>query len=285
MGAHMSSHALASRHLIIPLIMTAVVGFVGFLGHAQVQTSKELGFYSLSPLGEATGRSVPASCPSNLHDSANYGQACAATNACNQTNYGVYQCGGTGTVCSAAAPAMPTNYGQSCTFANSCNGNQTNETGTIGCDGLCHANGNSGFGSACFSTAANSCGMRANGTVQCDGTCSAVNAPSDALCTSTENAPTSCELHTTPSQVFKNARTILSWSSVGNNTTCSITARSSAGNAVLQVISSLAGVGSVVSDKLTEDSDFSLTCTNAGGSCTSNNAHVRVIGTMTWIEF
>jgi hypothetical protein len=47
----------------------------------------------------------------------------------------------------------------------------------------------------------------------------------------------------------------------------------------------LAGVGSVVSDKLTEDSDFSLTCTNAGGSCTSNNAHVRVIGTMTWIEF
>lgn len=84
--------------------------------------SAELGISTASPSGEEGGLVVPASCPSDLHDVPNYGQACGC---------GTIQCDGT---CSNNGPA---NLGQPCQSApNACG--QTNN-GTIQCNGTCSA--------------------------------------------------------------------------------------------------------------------------------------------------
>ncbi|HEX8993942.1 MAG TPA: hypothetical protein VF803_01680 [Candidatus Paceibacterota bacterium] len=70
--------------------------------HVAATFSRELGVYDISPAGEGGGRSVPASCPSDLHDDPTYGLPCTVANSCGQTNTGVYQCGG---VCNVAPPS------------------------------------------------------------------------------------------------------------------------------------------------------------------------------------
>ena len=55
--------------------------------------SREFDVYNTSPNGEAGGRIIPASCPSDLHDDPTYGQPCSASNTFGEVAYGNYQCG------------------------------------------------------------------------------------------------------------------------------------------------------------------------------------------------
>lgn len=90
--------------------------------------------YDLSPEGDAGGRIIPASCPSDLHDApANYGDSCSRTNVCGDIDYGTVQCSG----CSASTPPLPAGYGTSCVSTNSCG--IASSPGTIQCDGTCSA--------------------------------------------------------------------------------------------------------------------------------------------------
>lgn len=168
---------------------------------SQTNYSSEINIADSSPLGDAFGLVVPASCPSDLHDNPNYGQGCSTCNTCGACNGGTYQCGGS---CSASAPALAqtgsTRY--DCSIAN---GGGTCYAGTADWVTYCNGTGEwtnntcyeitccvANQGASC-SSAANSCGTTNSGTIQCNGTCSATTAPANpagygTYCTSAPNA-------------------------------------------------------------------------------------------------
>lgn len=190
-----------------------------FLGSSPSNTtfnsSPEVGFTSTSPNGDQGGVVVPASCPSDIHNTPWYGTACSECNACGVCDTGTIQCGtpynglwvdlglgtwywfdwrfdsggavstlygwvpGTPGACSVSAPALPAGYGGGCvSVANNCG---STNPGTITCGG-CNAVAPADIplGSAC-SGPANACGMTIPGTITCAG-CNSTVAPSNALC-------------------------------------------------------------------------------------------------------
>ncbi|MFA6078052.1 MAG: hypothetical protein WC724_03495 [Candidatus Paceibacterota bacterium] len=239
----------------------------------------------------------------------NYGQSCSSSNICG-SNQGTIVCDGS---CSAIAPAVPSNYGRVCLVSNVCG--QSNQ-GTIGCDGTCTVKEApalpSGYGTPCQS-GTNSCGQKATGIIGCGGSCTAVT-PSDSNCTTcplpngngvcntaenNSNCPADCPyvapatptapagegaiwtpatewtLTASPNPIFANTRTTVSWS-VSGATGCT-----------------LVGVGAVSgketdrfvggpaldyqSSKLQENTDFTLTCSNAySGRKDSKTVRVNV---------
>ncbi len=194
------------RKLLFAAIVALVFGASFFVRErlSQPSPSSELGIAAVSPSGETGGFVVPASCPSNLHDSPFYGQPCVQCNLCGSCNNGTYQCGTTppcstnksgvtechGTVCSVSAPANPPGVGDPCTATNACG--QTYPPSTV-CSGtksspltVLHAPPCSstelyypGGGMvlpnclACDLTT----GYPSNGIVQCDGSCSGIAPP------------------------------------------------------------------------------------------------------------
>lgn len=221
----------------------------------------------------------------------NYGVSCDVSNVCGYSS-GTITCNGS---CSAVAPVVPSNYGRTCLVSNVCG--QSNQ-GTIGCDGTCTVKEApkipAGYGASCQSLA-NSCGQKATGIIGCVGLCTAV-IPSDLNCTTcgnnvcnssedNSNCPADCPyvapattavpagegavwtsatdwtLTASPNPVFANTRTTVSWT-VNGATGCT-----------------LVGVGAVSgketdrfvggpaldyqSSKLQENTDFTLTCSNA----------------------
>jgi len=215
-----------------------------------------------------------------------YGQTCSATNVCG-ANQGTIDCSG---ICGSVAPAIPSNFGKVCLATNVCG--QSNQ-GTIGCDGTCSEKTAppviSGYGVACQSTP-NSCGQKANGIIGCTGVCTAVT-PSDLNCATcgnntcnitedNSNCPGDCPyvqplsaddttwtsatdwtLTASPNPIFSNTRSTVSWF-VSGVTGCTIvgvgvnsgkeTDRFSAG-----------AVFDYPTSKLLENTDFTLTCSNA----------------------
>ncbi|MFA6077563.1 MAG: hypothetical protein WC724_00930 [Candidatus Paceibacterota bacterium] len=232
-------------------------------------------------------------------------QSCSSSNVCG-SNQGTIGCDG---VCNAIAPAVPSNYGRVCLVSNVCG--QSNQ-GTIGCDGSCTVKEApalpSGYGTPCQSSV-NSCGQKATGIIGCVGLCTATT-PSDLNCTTcgnnvcnssedNSNCPSDCPyvapatpttpagegalwteasqwtLTATPNPIFANTRTTVSWS-VSGATGCT-----------------LVGVGAVSgketdrfvggpaldyqSSKLQENTDFTLTCSNAySGRKDSKTVTVKV---------
>jgi hypothetical protein len=137
------------------------------------EMSVEYAIYEESPAGSAGGRIIPASCPSNLHDSWTwagglYDNLCQKSNDCGDRSLGRIQCDGN---CSAPKLAEPPWYGNACTRSNSCG--DTNP-GTRDCNNSCDASKPAeppGYGNACSSS--NSCGVTNSGNINCDGNCSA----------------------------------------------------------------------------------------------------------------
>lgn len=301
--------SLHSRFAIGALIIIALA----LVAHMYLLTTRsslaqnhaELGYYNTSPLGEAGGRSVPASCPSYPHGGGGqvYGGSCSVSNVCG-TNYGLYNCDGQ---CSAIAPPVPSNYGQAC--SNSICGDGT---GTIGCDGQCRGStGYANAGQAC-SSGFNACGMSNSGTYQCDGTCSAQR-PSDSLCDGTEvnllqcgdgicsasetpwscpsdcGAPPrdvgNCSLTLTPNRIIAGTRTVVAWSSQ-NAGSCTITGVSQEDGTQIETFT-VGGTGSRASTQLDEDAIYSMVCTAAdtgGASCTVTEVPIEVVPLPQWQE-
>ncbi len=292
-----------ARYAIIIIALALAADAYMLVSYSQNRNHAELGYYNTSPLGDAGGRSVPASCPSYPH-SGNYGASCSVASACG-TNYGLYNCDGQ---CSASAPAVPANYGQACSTS-MCGGG----AGTIGCNGQC-IGGGGGFANAgqpC-SSGYNRCGMSASGVFQCDGSCGATR-PSDDLCGETTvdllycgdgicnagetqwscpadcGAPprdaSACVLTATPDRILRGTRTVLAWSAQAASG-CTITGVSQETGALLETVT-LSGAGSRASTQLTENAYYSMTCTAAdsgGGSCSTGQIPIEVVPIPQWNE-
>jgi hypothetical protein len=224
-----------------------------------------------------------------------YGQSCSSSNVCG-SNQGTIVCGGG---CSAPAPNIPSNYGRVCLVSNVCG--QSNQ-GTIACDGNCSVTTApalpSGYGTPCQS-APNSCGQKANGILGCAGTCTAIT-PTDLNCTTcpapkgngvcdpkenNSNCPADCPyvapattstpagegaiwtpasewtLTASPNPIFANTRSTVSYSASGA-TGCTLI-----GVGVYNKKETDRYVGGPAFDyptsKLLENTDFTLTCSNA----------------------
>ena len=292
-----------ARYAIIIIALALAADAYMLLSYSQNRNHAELGYYNTSPLGDAGGRSVPASCPSYPH-SGNYGGSCSVASACG-TNYGLYNCDGQ---CSASAPAVPANYGQACSTS-MCGGG----AGTIGCNGQCigGGGGSANAGQPC-SSGYNRCGMSSSGVFQCDGSCGATR-PSDDLCAGTTvdllycgdgicnagesqwscpadcGAPprdaSACVLTATPDRILRGTRTVLAWSAQAASG-CTITGVSQETGALLETVT-LSGTGSRASTQLTENAYYSMTCTAAdsgGGSCSTGQIPIEVVPIPQWNE-
>ncbi|MBP9669290.1 MAG: hypothetical protein KBE09_03305 [Candidatus Pacebacteria bacterium] len=292
-----------ARYALIIIAFALAADVYMLVSYSQQDTRHaELGYYNTSPMGDAGGRSVPASCPSYPHTSS-YGGSCSVSSACG-TNYGLYNCDGQ---CSASAPAVPINYGQPCSTSICGNG-----AGTIGCNGQC--TGGTGFSNAgqpC-SSGYNRCGMSNSGSYLCDGSCSA-SRPSDDLCGETTvdlltcgdgicspgetqwscpadcGAPprdaSACSLTLTPDRILRGTRTVLAWGAQAA-AGCTITGVSQETGALIESLS-LGSSGSRASAQLTENAYYSMTCTaeDAGGaSCTTGQIPIEVVPIPQWNE-
>ncbi|MEK7627864.1 MAG: hypothetical protein AAB421_00390 [Patescibacteria group bacterium] len=251
----------------VGIALGLIVFFGAFPGMQQkvvsASPSSEMYFYSLSPLGDEGGRSVPASCPSNLHDDALYGRPCQATNACGSSANGVYQCGG---ICSVPPPGLPAGYGTTC------------------------------------QSSPNICGMFAYGAISCTGSCSAPTVP-NSLCATCPNgvcdagesgtlcpqdcgggngAPIVCTISTNPHRVLQGLRTLVTWSAPGA-TTCTITGTKLLGGAQVEQFTAGAS-GNQSSAVITEDTVYKLVCSNETSSCVSPNSLVDSIYNPDWEE-
>lgn len=291
-----------ARYAIIIIALALVADAYMLISYSQNRHHAELGYYNTSPLGDAGGRSVPASCPSYPH-SGNYGGSCSVSSACG-TNYGLYNCDGQ---CSASAPSVPSNYGQPC--SNSiCGGGG----GTIGCDGQCVGGGGSSNAGQPCSSGYNACGMSSSGTFQCDGSCSATR-PSDDLCSGTtadlltcgdgicgagENAwscpadcgaaaqdASACVLTATPDRILRGTRTVMAWSAQ-NAAGCTITGVTQDTGTQIESFT-LGSAGSRSSAQLTESAYYTMSCTAAdagGGSCSTGQIPIEVVPIPQWVE-
>ncbi len=201
MEKNLTSFAKNNLYALIFLFVLGISLLIGTLiknGGAPIKSS-EFSFYSLSPNGELGGRSVPASCPSDLHDDPTYGTACqSAPNSCGARGNGTYQCGG---VCNATAPVAANNYGQACSSTNACG---ISGSGTYSCSGTCSANPAlpAGYGQYCQSQP-NNCGVFGQGYRGCNGSCPAIRPADDTDCsdveievgtTTTITIPPNCEI-------------------------------------------------------------------------------------------
>lgn len=256
--------------------------------------SLEVGFTSVSPSGLSGGEIVPASCESgNYHDAPEFGKICLASNACGQSNQGTIVCGGG---CSVTAPIMPAGYGVPCqSGANSCG---QKAGGIIGCDGLCTAVTPSDLNcTTCPAPKGNgTCDLKENylncpvdcppppvavplGTIgacsidaRCIGEETAFSCPAD--CSSTWVPATSWTLTASPNPIFSNTRTTVSWF-VRGATKCTLV-----GVGVDSKKETDRHVGGATYDyqtsKLLENTDFTLTCSNAYTS-RQDSETIRVI--------
>lgn len=193
--------------VIVVVVATAVVGKETF---ATKNTSPEIGLAETSPNGVSGGYAIPASCPSDLHGSPLYGQACTLCNACGNCNTGVYQCGNDppcttvtdettgltttqchGQVCSVDVPPLPPGLGDPCVKTNACGESYPFEdicSGqkavpfhlvTYGTDITCPPRTVPFVAGGITSCYEEQCthASRSHGYIQCDGTCSGIAPP------------------------------------------------------------------------------------------------------------
>ncbi|MEK7567532.1 MAG: hypothetical protein AAB513_01255 [Patescibacteria group bacterium] len=185
MEKNLISFAKKNLYAVIFLFVLGVFLLIGnlFKDGGVTFKSSEFSFYSLSPNGELSGRSIPASCPSDLHDDPTYGTSCqSALNSCGATAPGTYQCGG---VCNATVPPVPADLGTTCSVTNSCG---VSNSGTRQCDGSCSAQTlplPNGAGQYCQSQP-NNCGVFGQGYRGCSGACGAIRPADDLDCNDVE---------------------------------------------------------------------------------------------------
>lgn len=212
----MNTPAIKRKTLFFSLVVVSAIGIISTATRDENKKnssnqdifSSEINIATPSPSGDEGGLVVPASCPSDLHDAAYYGQPCGACNVCGSCNGGgTYQCGG---ACSVSAPALTPGYGNTCTSTNACGQSYsaiTTCTGAKAAPWTLNPPGwqtspytcppqtityNTAWGTtACYVEQCTTSNPGA-GTIQCDGTCSGAAPPVPAnygtACLSTPNS-------------------------------------------------------------------------------------------------